>query len=387
MFYPPVFLLVCLAGFVMTMGMGIGDTLLPIYAAEVGATSLVIGMIVSSFWATRTAIEVPSGMISDRFGRRLPVIVGLLLSAVGSFVCGLPVGPAGIIIARGIFGVGSALFFCTVMTFVVDLLGSQRRGRSFGTWEAVISTGSLLGTSASGYVVYFLGFKYAFFGCAMLMIVSCLIFALPKSLRRVGEQPTTLIHRNVAFHFLRNRTFLVVVFVGFVRFFVEQGVIRTVFPIYANQGLRVEVPLVGILMALREFGFVLASFVFGFLSDRIGRKPLLLGGLTLTALSIYLLGAVELFSLLSILMFMSGFASGAVWITLPILVIESVDVSARGMAMGVFRTSFDAGAIFGPILAMSVFTLLGAGSCFSVGSLLILVNLLPILLFLRMKRL
>jgi len=385
-FYPKVFVLVCAAGFVMTMGMGVGDTLVPLYAAEVGATSLVIGMIVSSFWAARTTVEVPSGLISDRVGRRKPVIAGLLLSAVGSFVCGLPVGPVGIIVARGVFGIGSALFFCTVMTLVVDLLGSHRRGRSFGTWEATISAGSLLGTSVSGYVVYYLGFRGAFFGCAVLMIVSCLVFALPRSMRVVGEKPLTVGPRGHRFDFLRSRTFLVVVFVGFVRFFVEQGMIRTVFPLYANRDLGVEVPLVGVIMALRDLGFILASLGLGALSDRVGRKSLLLSGVTLTALTIYLLGVTEIFSFLSVLMFLSGFASGTVWITLPILVTESADVPSRGVAMGVFRSSFDAGAVIGPVFAMSLLTSLGIKSCFQVGALLMLVNLVPIIFLLGRER-
>jgi len=370
----------------MSTGMGVGDTLLPLYAAEVGATSLVIGMIVSSFWAARTVVEVPSGVVSDRFGRRLPVTAGLLLSAVGSFLCGLPIGTTEIIFARAVYGVGSALFFCTVMSFVVDLLGSSSRGRSFGTWEAIISTGSLLGTSASGYVVHFLGFRYAFFTCAALMVVSCLIFALPSSMRPDGKHASTLIRGKRSFDFLRNRVFLMVIFVGFIRFFVEQGVIRTVFPIYTNQDLRVDIPLVGVMMALRDFGFILASIVLGALSDKIGRRPLLLGGVTLTALSIYFLSTTEVPTLLSLLMFLSGFASGTVWITLPILVTEVVAVSFRGIAMGVFRTTFDVGAVFGPIFAMSVLNSMGVGSCFLLGSLLMLLNLLPILLFLRKER-
>ena len=71
--YPKIFFIVCLGGFITVFGFGVVQPFLPLYARELGASETVVGLVVSSYFITRLFIELPSGMISDRVGRRIPL--------------------------------------------------------------------------------------------------------------------------------------------------------------------------------------------------------------------------------------------------------------------------------------------------------------------------
>ncbi|MFQ6077207.1 MAG: MFS transporter [Candidatus Bathyarchaeia archaeon] len=144
------YFLICVASFVSMVGGGLTNPLLPLFAEELGASTLLIGMVVSGFWMTRSFVEVPSGYVSDRIGPKTPLVLGLLLSGVSAFLSALARDPYQLILARGLWGLGSALFFCTAMALMVEILGAQSRGRSFSTWMGTVWGGSLIGTLVSG---------------------------------------------------------------------------------------------------------------------------------------------------------------------------------------------------------------------------------------------
>ncbi|MFQ6076380.1 MAG: MFS transporter [Candidatus Bathyarchaeia archaeon] len=126
-----VYLLICVASSVSMVGWGLTTPLLPLFAGELGASTVLIGMAVSGFWITRTFVEVPSGYLSDRIGPKTPMILGLSLSGISSFLSASARDPYQLVLARGLWGLGSALFFCTAMALTVEILGAgaSRHGR------------------------------------------------------------------------------------------------------------------------------------------------------------------------------------------------------------------------------------------------------------------
>jgi MFS family permease len=89
----------------------------------------------------------------------------------------------------------------------------------------------------------------------------------------------------------------------------------------------------------------------GYLTDRVGKKPVLITGIALSAVA----NACYLHYLSylgqAVVGVVSGFGAGMMTVVLPIIVSEAVDASARGAAMGAYRTVFDIGSVTGPIVA------------------------------------
>lgn len=172
--------------------------------------------------------------------------------------------------------------------------------------------------------------------------------------------------------------------VAFARLFVMQGIDSTVFPLYANRQLGIDLSMIGLLIGARSGGLVVTTVSAGTLSDRVGRKPVLLAGLTLAGVVFSLYPLAKSVEWLLGLMVLDGVALGAISVMLPVLVPEVVGPEATGAAMGAYRTFFAFGAVVGPILLMVASDFLGLIFCFYIASAVVLVNL-PVVLTLRKR--
>lgn len=174
-----------------------------------------------------------------------------------------------------------------------------------------------------------------------------------------------------------NRNLLAVSSATFAEFIMSSGVIFTVFPLYANGQLGLPLTAIGLLMGARSIGFVVTMFTMGSISDRIGRRPVLLFGLGATAVLIIIVNYVSSFCGLEFIFFGLGITTGSIWIVCPVLAAESVDLEYRGAAIGTYRTFFDLGSILGPMIMTAVMESIGISACFYIASALLLANMAP----------
>jgi MFS family permease len=112
----------------------------------------------------------------------------------------------------------------------------------------------------------------------------------------------------------------------------------------------------------------------GSISDRIGRRPVLMFGLTATAILVVVMSIFSTFYTIAAVICLIGFTSGAIWIMGPVISAEAVDPSRRGAAIGAYRTFFDLGSMIGPILMTAVMSDYGFKICFYIAAALLLVN-------------
>jgi len=132
-------------------------------------------------------------------------------------------------------------------------------------------------------------------------------------------------------------------------------------------------------------GFVVAMFTMGAISDRMGRRPVLTFGIASTAALIFALNFFTGYMALAAMICAVGFTSGAIWIMGPVLSAEAVKPNQRGAAIGVYRTFFDLGSVFGPVIMMAVFAGYGISYCFYVSAGLLAVSV-PLALLIKEDR-
>ena len=139
-----------------TLTMFAGGFVWPIFApyirSEFTAPLQLVGLAVSGYFLLRMFSEFPIGVLSDRIGPKMPLIVGRVLAVLGAFICYKTTNIWMLIFARIIWGMGDASFFCIGMSYVSKLFTSERRGRALGVFQAVEMIGSFLGQTIGGYV-------------------------------------------------------------------------------------------------------------------------------------------------------------------------------------------------------------------------------------------
>ena len=151
-----------------------------------GATGIMLAL----FFAPFALFQYPFGVLSDRIGRTLPILVGSGLSGVGVILVGrAPTVPlAGILMAA--VGVLGALMAPATMALVTDLAADTERGVAMAGFNAAGSVGFLVGIVGGGTVADAFGYGEAFLVIGALEVLLAL-GTLPVFLRlRVGRSPT-----------------------------------------------------------------------------------------------------------------------------------------------------------------------------------------------------
>ncbi len=352
---------------------------IPLYAREMGASGVVIGFTVAGYWVSRILMEIPSGLISQRFGYFRSMAVGLGLNVVGTFLSAFARDPFQFTLARALMGIGAPLFFAVATTFVLNLFDAERRGGAMGVFQGIEFWGTILGSAFSGYLATIFDFRTSFLVSAGLILLSMIPLVVLPHIREESEgmaAGSTLSFSDIR-EVIRNRNLLIVSSAVFAEFVMSIGILMTIFPLFAVESLGISLTDVGLLMGFRSVGFVIAMFTMGAISDRVGRKPVMLFGLGATAALIVALGFVSSFWGIAGVIFVLGITTGAIWIVSPVLAAESVEPNQRGAAIGTYRTFFDLGSILGPIVMAAVFEAYGMLPCLYLASALLLANLVP----------
>ena len=374
--YTSTYYLLCAIAFLMMLATQITNPLMSIFAKRIGASGVMIGYAISAYWVSRVVLEVPSGFISARYGYYKPLVAGALLTVVGNIMTVNVDSPVYLIVVRAIMGLGAPLFFAISMTFIVSLFGAEMRGRAMGLFQGIEFIGTIIGSGMSGYVIESLGFRGGFILSSALAVAATAILVIPPHIRVETQRHSARIAMNLSDmpEVLTNPTLILMAVITLAEFVMSTGLIYTVFPLYAEETLGFPLAEIGYVMGARSVGFVVAMFTMGIISDRVGRKPVLIFGIASTGTLIFMMNFIKGYYGLAALICLMGFTSGAIWIMGPVLAAEAVKPHQRGAGIGVYRTFFDLGSVFGPIIMTAVLTMYGVSYCFYVSAGLLILS-------------
>lgn len=278
-------------GFSFILGMGFSRSFLPILANQLDPSGVLVGSVTSAWFLARIFIELPSGILSARLGRRRLLITGLCFGTVGALLCAIAPSIYVLIAGRAIWGLGAGLFFTNSTALIIDLFTSSVRGRAVGTFRGIEFSGSFVGTPIGAFLAVFLSYQSIFSITFALTVVTLIVAIFSKGLKQIRSQQPSASHASIVetmVMLLQDRRIIVICFGTFSRMFVMQGVMSTVFQLYLHQQLNLSVEVIGIVMSARTAGLILATVFAGYLSDRLGRKPVILGGFVIASLCLVL---------------------------------------------------------------------------------------------------
>lgn len=144
---------------------------------------------INIYLLTSTIATILVGKLSDMFGRKPFILLGILFFMIGAFLTGTSTDVYQFIIYRGIQGIGAGIIQSTAFTAVGDLFAPRERGKWMGLMTAVFGFSSVLGPSLGGYLVDNMDWHWLFWIFLPLGIVAFIMILLlfPKVERRPGE--------------------------------------------------------------------------------------------------------------------------------------------------------------------------------------------------------
>jgi DHA1 family multidrug resistance protein-like MFS transporter len=140
---------------VVMLGFGIIIPILPLYARQLGASSLHLGLIMAVFSFFQFIFAPIWGSISDRIGRKPVLLIGLVGYALAHIINGFASSVAMLLVSRAVGGILSSAVLPTSLAYVSDVTAEKDRGGGMGILGAAMGTGVIFGPSLGGLVAHF----------------------------------------------------------------------------------------------------------------------------------------------------------------------------------------------------------------------------------------
>ncbi len=349
---------------------GIERTIVPLIGAEefgLASTTLIVSFIVS-FGVVKALSNLVSGVLADRWGRKRVLILGWLFGLPVPFLLIWAPSWEWIIAANALLGINQGLAWSMTVLMKVDLVGRQSRGLAIGLNEfagylAVGATAFLTGYLASIYglrpVPIYLGIGYALAGglLSVLLVrdtrhhVRLEISGSPTETTQIGFRE---IFMQTSF---RDRNLFAASQAGLVNN-LNDGMSWGIFPLFFfSFGLGVE--RIGILKAVYPATWGILQVVTGPLSDRWGRKGLIVAGMWIQAAALFLTAATRDFSWWLIASVLLGLGTAMVYPSLIAAVSDASHPTWRARSLSVYRFWRDLGYAIGALSAGIIADLFG----------------------------
>ncbi|MFO0706668.1 MAG: MFS transporter [Nitrospira sp.] len=364
------FLLICTVGIFCFISYNmVRMPVLALFAEQLGASPERIGLIVSVSTLTGVLLKLPSGALSDIYGRQMLLRIGVVAFGLPPFLYPFITDLNSLTVLRFVHGLATAIFAPSALATVAELY-RERRGAALGTYTACTQSGSLLGPFIGGSLAYAVGFTWSFvtagvFGCVAIILFYSL--HLDVATPRVGNKGMAPILAEMWKGFVvvaRNRKVLITSTTDAAKM-IANGALMAFLPLY---GVAVGLNLseVGLLFTVQSFTSFFSKPIMGRVSDRIGRQPLIMIGLVICAMTFVYIPHVVSFPVLLLLSAGFGFGEAVVSSSSSALVADSSEFKTLGAGMGMQGTIMDIGHASGPLLAGVLIERMSYGSAFTI---------------------
>jgi MFS family permease len=355
-------LLVLVNAFVGAM-VGMERSILPALAEEefrLVARSAVLSFILV-FGITKAFTNYLAGSLSDRWGRKPMLVLGWVVAAPTPLLLIWAPSWGWILAANALLGVSQGLTWSATVIMKIDLAGPKRRGLAMGLNEfagylavaiSALATGWIAAETALRPFPFLVGFVYVVvgLGLSVLVVKETLPHAQLES-TRAPEAPVQAPSPREVFArtSLTDANLSSASQAGLVNN-LNDGMAWGLFPlIYARSGL--SLAEIGVLAAVYPGVWGLGQLATGAWSDRIGRKPLIVGGMFTQAVGIVVVAVGNSFDVFAVGAVLLGAGTAMVYPTLLAAVADAAHPSWRASAVGIYRLWRDLGYAVGALLA------------------------------------
>lgn len=378
----------CSIGFLARFSYALArNPVLPLFALALGAGPEGIGLAVGISTVTGILFKMPSGALSDIIGRRRTMLAGLVVFGLMPFAYLFITEYSALVVVRFLHGLATAIYGPVAMAVVADVAGN-RKGELLSWFSSVCIAGTLLGAPIGGYVLFLLGgegsaglgeFRMVFL-LSGITGVAALVLGL-RTLRH-GDKPVAgkglterlhLFARGIREVVADKRVLMTSSMEGIQN--ISMGALEAFLPVYAVSVAGLNVFQAGLIWGVQIVVTMISKPLMGKVSDRWGRRPLIVAGMLLCAVPFAFIPHLTGFVPLMLAGMVFGLGEAFVTSSSAAMVADYCKAQHYGAAMGVFGTIFDVGHASGPILTGLLVASMGYGPAFALVAALLLASI------------
>jgi MFS transporter, DHA1 family, multidrug resistance protein len=358
--------------FATMLGLGIVSPLLPIYAENLGATGIWLGVIFSAFALSRSVFMPIIGRISDRRGRKWIILTGMFAYAVLSLAYLIAGSVYSLTAVRFAHGLASAMVVPIAMAYIADLSEKGKEGSHMGNFSISMVLGMGVGPLLGGFLNDTFGMPSVFYAMAGLSAFATLLVAISLPEAKPGrfalpDAPSTPMP-------------------ALIKLPVMQGVMVFAFiSALGRGGMMVFVPVFGPLIAISPFevGIVLSANTFlmallqvpiGRLTDTGNKVALIVAGSTIAAIALAVIPLTHSFLPLLLVTSLIGVGGAIQQPAIMALTVDAGRTIGMGTSMGAYNTVFGIGMIIAPLMGGAFMDFVGIEAVFYVGGAISLIG-------------
>ncbi len=348
---------------------------LPVHAESLGASPTAIGVLFASYAVALLAAIPVFGLLSDRIGRRVPLIAGMAGVSIATTLFAFADSYLPLVAARSVQGLAAAAVWTCGIALVADIVPPTRLGASMGVVMASMSAGLIAGPPLGGVLAESYGYRAPFFVCAAVTAGCAVLQVFVRDpAQRVGRSAP--LRELFANRTIRSTTLAVLIGAGTI------SMLEPLLPLDMTERLGAGAAAIGLAFGAAALAHLLASPAVGALADRRGSNGLIPCGLLGMALVLPFLAFPG--STLGVTALLVGFAVAYSFILIPALTQIGAVIRDRGgtgyaAAYGLFNMAYALGMVAGPLLgsvAVSAVSLpvvlTSVGVCLAVGGIVLL---------------
>jgi predicted MFS family arabinose efflux permease len=303
-----------------------------LYALELDAGAAAVGVLAALFAVFPLLLAVHAGRISDRFGVRLPIVLGSLVMGASLALPLVTQGIALLFLCPALIGLGHIFFHVSIHNLVGSLGAEAERTRNFSTFALGSSIAAFIGPSLAGFAIEFAGFRPAFAILALVAVLPAVVVLahrriIPPVIQHQAEEQTKSAFDLLAIPALRRTLIMSGVTLTGIELF------SFYLPIY-GRAIGLAPSVIGlILSSYAVAGFIVRAFMHR-LAQRYTEVGVLTGSLFLAALAYFAVPGLADGALLAAAAFALGLALGSAQPLTIILTYNHAPAGRSGEALG-----------------------------------------------------
>ncbi len=353
-------LLLCIGEIFLMMGFSFIAPILPKFIESLGVEKsnigVAVGLTLTAFGIARAVMNIPVGKLTKRFGRRLLLVGAPAVVFISALGCGLTTEYWQLIVWRVLQGAAAAGYSVTALIALTEMSKPSTRGLYISYFWTAALIGASIGPTFGGLVGEYLGYRPVFYCYAALALISTIwaFFRVPetsaKHLRGAAKRTPARAQQQKSASLLHNYNFILISLVAMFTLVTIGGTQSTLIPLVGYENLSLSEGQVGLGLTLIAIIQMFLTPLAGSLSDKLGRKRLIIPGgvITVVGLIMFVYSSSYWGFLFCALILGLGRGIGS-----PIPTAYVSDIALQDdyeSTLATFRAISDAGLVIGPLL-------------------------------------
>lgn len=350
--------------------------ILPVFAIYgeqlAGYSPLWLGLAIGAYGLTQALLQIPMGILSDKYGRKPVILAGLVVFLIGSIVAALSTSIYGVVIGRAIQGMGAIA--SAILALAADLTREEQRPKVMATIGMFIGLSFTFAMILGPIVANAFGLSGLFWFTGFLTILAMLMiqFMVPYSVNKAPRGDSVALPEQIS-KLIRHPQLSRLNFGVFILHMALTACFVTLPKQFVASGLALEDHWQIYLPTLLGSFFLMVPFMIIAMKKQ-QEKPMFSGAVALLSLALFLLWLLPMgfWSLiLSVVLFFTAF--NYLEATMPSILSRLAPAGVKGSVMGIYSSSQFLGAFVGGIVGGFVASRFGEQSIFLVMAIVSLV--------------